>query len=308
MPATDHTADLDAILSPRARDSLKHLELFARRTAEGLLHGTHRSKRKGVSTEFDHHKAYQPGDALKHVDWKVSARHDEYVVKRYIEDTSLSVRLVLDRSASMLSNSGGATKYLQAARLCACLAYLIIRQRDSVGLALAATAGTTWLPARSAETHLVRILRALADTEPAQQDALTVCLRALRDRADRKGLTVVVTDLMFDPLPVQKALGELLAQGHEMLLCHVRDPAEEDFPFNRWCLFRDLENHATRHRLDTVPLKKIYIEEYARLVDEWRTWTRKYDAHFVSFRTDEHVETVLSEYIAYREEIAGKHG
>jgi uncharacterized protein (DUF58 family) len=305
MP-TPSTYRIEDLLPPGARDSLRVLELFARRTVDGLLHGAHRSRRKGVSTDFDHHKLYQPGDPLKHIDWKVSARHDRYYVKRHIEDTALTVRLVVDRSASMLQDSGGDSLYLQASRLVASLAYLVLSQRDLAGLVLSSTEEVLWLPPRSVQTHLVEILQALVTRRPAAADHLQVCLRTLLERAERRGLVVVVSDLMFDPVPVQQQLARLQAQGHEVLLFQIRDPGEEDFPFNRWVQFQDRENPARRHRLDTVPLRRIYREEYQALLEEWRAWAKKYDIHFVTFRSDVNVQTPLREYMAVREEIAGK--
>lgn len=302
MSAPPNTYRLEEVLSPRAKDAFKHLELYARRTVEGLLHGIHRSRRIGVSTEFDHHKNYQPGDPLKHIDWKVSARHDRVYVKRYLEDTAMAVRLVVDRSASMLQASEGLpAKYLCACQVAASLAYLVLKQKDAVGMVLAASDDAFWLPVRSAETHLVRILEALVSRPAAAADRLEVCLRAILERGERKGLVVLVSDLLFDPAAVQRELASLSAQGHEILLCQLRDPTEEDFPFNRWVQFHDLENPATRHRIDTVPLKQIYREEYEAVLEEWRTWARKYNTHLVSLRTDEHVEKVLSEYLARRE-------
>ncbi len=306
MPPPRITYTLDDVLEPASRDALRHLELFARNVVEGLLHGGHRSRRKGVSTEFDHHSNYQPGDPLKHIDWKVSARHDEYFVKRYIEDTSLSVYLVVDRSGSMQQDSGGAAKYLQAARIAAGLAYLILRQRDSVGLVTAASDELFWLPVRSADTHLVQILRALALKSPAAGDSLDLCLKMILDRVERRGLIVVISDLMFEPEPIQKRMANLQARGHEILLCQLRDPSEEDFPFNRWAQFQDREHPGVRFRLDPVPLKKIYVEEYRLLMAEWDAWCRKRNVHRISMRTDEHVEVVLSEYLFQRMEIAGK--
>ncbi len=302
-----NAALLDDVLTPSAKDALRHLELYARRMVEGLLHGAHRSKRKGYGDNFDHHKNYQPGDPLKHIDWKVSARHDRYYVKRYLERTALRVRIVVDRSGSMLQRTGELpTKYLQAARTAAALAYLILRQGDSVGLTLTSLERTTWLPVRSVNTHLVAILQALANTEPVAQDGLQTCLRTIVDRTEPKGLIAVVSDMMYDPAPVQRELGRLQAQGHEVLLLQLRDPTEEDFPFNRWVQFHDLENAGVKHRLDAAILKRIYREEYQALIQEWEAWAKKYNVHFVSFRTEEHVETVLSQYIAFREEIFGK--
>ena len=294
---------IEELLTPEAKDSLKHLELLARRTVEGILHGTHRSKRKGISTEFDHHKNYQPGDPLKHVDWKVSARHERYYVKRYLEDTSLSVRIVVDRSASMLQSSEGPCKYLQACRLAASLAYLVLKEQDSVGLVLTTASETCWVPTSSSERHLVAILATLASHDAVAQDSLQPCLRAVLDRGERKGIVALISDMMYDPRPVQRELASLQAQGHEVLLFQLRDAMEEEFPFNRWVQFRDLENPAVKHLLDTVPLRKIYREEYQALVGEWRSWAKKYGCHFVSFRTEESVETALSEYIAFRSRV-----
>lgn len=307
MTTPNRTANqLSTILTPEARDSLKQLELYARRTVAGLLHGAHRSRRKGVSTEFDHHKLYQPGDPLKHIDWKASARHDTYFVKRHIEDTALTVRIVVDRSASMRQDSGGPSLYLQASRVAASLAYLVLSQRDLVGLVLSCADEVFWLPPRSVDAHLVQILQALAGKGPAAADHLQPCLRALLERGERRGMIVVISDLMFDPVPVQQQLARLQAQGHEVLLFQVRDPQEEEFPFNRWVRFHDRETPGREFRVDTVPLRRLYREEYQALLTEWRNWARKYDIHFVSFLSTEPVGTVLSEYIAYREGLLGK--
>lgn len=297
---------LGEILPPGARDALKSLELFARRVVDGMLHGAHRSRRKGVSTDFDHHKLYQPGDPLKHIDWKVSARHDRHYVKRHIEDTALTVRIVVDRSASMLQASGGSSLYLQAARLAACLSYLVLAQRDLVGLVLASSEEALWLPPRSVQQHLVQILQALATRQAAGGDHLQTCLRTLLERSERRGMLVVISDLMFDPEPVQRQIARLAAQGHDVLVFQIRDPNEEDFPFNRWVRFQDRESPARRHRIDTVPLRRLYREEYQALLENWRAWARKYDVHFVSFRSTENVQAQLSEYMAYREGVAGK--
>ncbi len=298
---------LEEILTPRAKEALHHLELLARRKVDGLLHGVHRSRRKGMGSEFDHHKTYQPGDSLKHVDWKVSARHDRYYVKRYMEETALAVRIVVDRSASMLySTADWPSKYLHACRAAACLAYLVIKERDSASLALTTASETVWLPAGSTEAHLVRILRALATRDAVAQDNLHTCLRTIVDRCELRGIVAVISDMMYDPAPVQREMARLQAQGHEVLLLQLRDPTEQDFPFNRWVQFGDLENVSVRHRVDAATLKKLYREEYQTLMEHWQRWAGKYAVHFVSFRTDQHLEAVLSQYVAFRGEIAGK--
>lgn len=291
---------LEGVLPAEIRDALRHLEIFARKTAEGILHGAHLSRRKGVSTEFDHHKQYMPGDPIKHVDWKVSARHERYFIKRYIEDTALSVRLVVDSSASQKQTTGGISTWRQTARVAASLAYLVVRQRDSIAMVMADTARTVWLPPSSTQTQLVRILQALVTTTANAADALDVSLRAILDREARRGMVIVISDLMFDPDVVRLDIRKLQARGHEVLVFQVRDPDVENFPFNRWMQFESLERAGVRYRVDTVPLKRFYLEEYRDFMDGWQTWTRKHDVHFVSMRSDDPVETALSEYLALR--------
>lgn len=297
---TEDKLTLDTVLPADVRDALRQLELFARKKVEGLLHGAHVSRRKGVSTEFDHHKQYMPGDPLKHVDWKVSARHDKFFVKRYIEDTSLSVRLVVDSSASQKQTTGGVSTWRLTAQMAACLAYLILRQRDSVGMVMTNAANTLWLPTSSTQAQLVRILQALVKARASAADSLDVSLRAILERVSRRGVVVVISDLMFNPETIRLDIRKLQARGHEVLLFQIRDPDVENFPFNRWVQFESLENAGTRWRIDTVPLKRFYLEEYRLFMEEWRTWTRKHDVHFCSLRSDESVETALSKYLAVR--------
>jgi uncharacterized protein (DUF58 family) len=198
------------------------------------------------------------------------------------------------------ATTGFPSKFRMAARMAACVAYLVIKERDAAGLLLTSTASTTWVEASSRPSHMLKILQALAATPEAAQDSLAVGLRAILDRQETRGIVAVLTDLMFEPGPVQRELGRLHAQGHEVLLIQARDATEEDFPFNRWVQFSDLENASVRHRLDAVMLKKIYREEYRGLLAEWREWTRKSGIHYLSFRSEQDVVGVLSRYLALR--------
>jgi uncharacterized protein (DUF58 family) len=280
------------------------MEIMARRIVSGLRHGMHRSRMVGVSTDFTHHKNYSAGDPLKHIDWKASARHDRFFVKRYIEDRSLVVRIVVDCSASMLQATAGLeSKHRLAGRMAACLAYLVIKERDSVGVALTSAAGTEWIPVSSRSNHMLPILQALAGVQAAARDNLGSSLRVILDRNETRGIVAVITDLMYDPGPIRQELGRLHAQGHEVLLIQVRDPTEEDFPFNRWVQFHDLEDKSVKHRLDGALLKKLYREEYQSLLHGWRVWARKYGIHYLSFRSEEDVVAVLSGYLAIRSRV-----
>ena len=297
---------LDRVLPAQAKEALRHLELYARRTVQGMLHGSHLSRRRGVSTDFDHHKLYSSGDSLKHMDWKASARFERLYVKRYLEDTSLAVQIVLDRSASMQQASGETSQLQPATQLAACLAYLAINHGDAAGLAMTCADHTAWLPARSNQRHLVAMLNTLVAHPAEGGDSLADALKVLLERGERRGVVVVISDLMFDPGPAQRAMARLAAQGHEVVLFQVRDATEQDFPFNRWVQFHDLENPAVRHRLDTVPLRRIYREQYRALMDDWQQWAKKNDIHLTSFRSEESVATTLSQYMAFRHELFGR--
>jgi uncharacterized protein (DUF58 family) len=207
----------------------------------------------------------------------------------------------------MDQKTGDSHVYLQAARMAASLSYLIVNQQDRVGMGLACSDSQKWFPVKSTEQHLVQLFTALAETKPKGEGNLEIALKSLLERGGYKGLVVVVSDLMFDPEPVQRQLACLQAQGHEVLVCQVVDETIKTFPFNRWAVFQDLELASRKHRLDAVPLKKIYLEEFEKLQESWRVWSSKQDAHFVSFSSDDAIEQVLGEYITYREETLGKH-
>lgn len=297
-------ADFDKVLSPATRDALKHLELTARRVVDGVLHGQHRSRRKGVSNEFDHHTLYQPGDSLRRIDWKASARQGRIFVRRYIEDTSLSVRLVVDRSASMRSDPGGSgrPKSLVAAELAACFAYLCLRLRDSVALGLADPGGTRWLPPRSSESHLVSILTQLClDPDGREAADPSRCLADLRERGGRRGLVILISDLQYDPSPVRKELAPLLAQGHEVILCMPGDAVENDFPFRRWMIFEDAEVAGRRHRVDAVALRRLYEEECQAHRSDWQDWARSQGVHFIALRNDASLAEAVATYLVRRQ-------
>jgi uncharacterized protein (DUF58 family) len=243
-----------------------------------------------------------PGDPIKHVDWKVSARHDRYYIKRYIEDTALAVQLVVDSSASLKQTSGGISVWRQTAHVAASLAYLVVLQRDSIGMVMTNTDNTLWLPASSTQAQMVRILQALASARASAADALDVSLRAVLERVSRRGIVAIVSDLMFDPGPVRRDIRKLQARGHEVMVFQVRDPDVESFPVNRWMQFDSLERPGVCHRLDTVPLKRFYLEEYRDVMEEWRAWARKYDVHLVSLRSADPADKALGEYLALRAE------
>lgn len=297
--------ETDTILTPHLRESLKDIELRARKIAQGLLHGTHGSRRPGVSTDFDHHKVYQPGDAIRHVDWRATARQDKVFVKRFREDTALDVHLLLDISGSMAGASAGHSKAGHARLLAASFAYLVMNQGDRVGLLAMSGGRPVRHPLGSSDGHLAALLGLLVRGEPQGADNVARPLAALGEQSVPKGLLVFISDLMFDPKPVQRELAKLHRQGHEVVVINVRDIYEEEFPFNQWVRFVDLEGVGRPAKIDTVILRRLYAEEYGRLMDDWDVWRKRQDIHWVVSRSDTAPEATLLEYIQYRNRVTG---
>lgn len=298
--------DAETILSAHVRESLKDLELRARKIAQGLLHGTHASRRLGVSTDFDHHKTYQPGDAIRHIDWRATAKHDKVFVKRFREDTALNVHLLLDISGSMAGASAGHSKAEHARLLAASLAYLVINQGDRVGLAAMSAGRFVHRPLGASDGHMAALLALLVGSAPRDPDNVARNLAALGERHMAKGMLIFISDLMFDPKPVQRELAKLHHQGHEVIVINVRDIYEEEFPFSQWVRFVDLEGTGKPVKIDTVILRRLYADEYRDLMADWQAWRKRQDIHWLVSRSDAAPETTILEYIQYRNRVTGR--
>src|SRR6185295_7090346 len=185
-------------LHPEAIARISRLDLRARHIVEGFLAGTHRSPYFGQSVEFLQHREYAPGDDLRHVDWKVWAKQDRFYVKQYEEDTNLRCTLLVDVSQSMQYGSGPLNKYQYACTIAVSLAYLLLRQQDAVGCVAFDQATRVQVPVRSKRTHLNSIVRALDASEPQKKTQLDVILREAAETFPRRGLMVLISDLLVE--------------------------------------------------------------------------------------------------------------
>ena len=231
-------------LDPKVVARIGSMELRARTIVEGFLIGLHRSPYKGFSVEFSEYRPYMPGDDLSTIDWKVFGRSDRFYVKRYEEETNLDCRVLLDVSGSMSYRSDGVTKRDYGAYLAASLAYLMHRQRDAVGLVTFDDEIITNLPVSSRPGHLRRVLVTLDQLRPGRRSNLAKPLNRLADALGRRGMVVVISDLLDDPETVVRGLRHLRFRGTDVIVFHVLDPAELTFPFERATRFRDLETDA----------------------------------------------------------------
>jgi uncharacterized protein (DUF58 family) len=284
------------------------IEIVARWVVDGFLTGLHRSPRKGFSVEFAEHRPYQPGDDLRYVDWKIAARADRWVVKQFEEETNLRAIVVLDVSPSMDWRGSPArlTKLAYAERLAAALALLLLRQRDAVGLVSFDDQIRSALVPKARMTQWRRLVGALeqlpADGRQAARtseagDALLHSARLIR----RPGLVVLVSDLLTDVPPVERAVRALRAAGHDVVALHIIDPAERELAVTGDALFVDPESG------DMVPaavadVREAYRSTVAAALAEWKATFAKAGARYEIVSTDSPFGAPLRRAFAARQD------
>ena len=222
---------------------IRNMQLLARTVVEGYLLGLHRSPYRGFSVEFAEYRQYVPGDEIKHVDWNVYAKTDRYYIKQFEEETNVVCHIVLDASASMGygSSDKSFTKLEYASRLAACLAYLMMGQRDAAGLTIFDSKIRTMLPPRLRHSHLQHMLTELEQTVPGGETRIADCLHHIAEGLKRRGLVILISDLLDDPESTLSALQHFRFQGHDVIVLHVLDKSELEFDFSTLTEFTDLE-------------------------------------------------------------------
>lgn len=288
-----------SLLQPTLVARLERLSVRARQVVEGTLSGLHRSPHHGQSIEFAEHKEYSPGDEIKHIDWKAYGRFDKYYVKQYEQETNLRAWILLDTSASMGFSHEGVRKLDYAQVLAASLAYLLIQQGDSVGLLTWAGGPKTFLPARSAGAHLHELLRALEGAGPEGESDLGAATRFLNERARRRGLVIVISDLL-DPDPrTLSQLRLLRARQHDVAVFHLLDRAELELPYEDPALFVGVED-ARELMAHPAELRASYQEEVAAFIDQTRRGAREADVDYRLVPTDQAYDRTLIDFLGQR--------
>jgi uncharacterized protein (DUF58 family) len=270
MESTALRADLH---DPAALASLGHIEVVARWIVDGFLSGLHRSPRKGFSVEFADFRPYQPGDDLRYVDWKIAARADRWVVKQYEEETNLRATIVLDVSRSMEWRGAPAqlrlTKRAYAEQLAAALSLLLLRQRDAVGLIRFDDAVRTSIPPRARTTQWRRLAAALVERGGGRASDLAAALGQAARLVTRRGMVLLVSDLLVDVDAAVPALRGLRAAGHDVTVFHVMDPAERHFTLSGEAQYEDPET-ALAVPAAGADVRSAYDSTVNTVIAEWR--------------------------------------
>lgn len=300
MPASTRDRQF---LDPAVVARLGTLELRARMVVEGFISGLHRSPFKGFSVEFAEYRQYIHGDDLSTIDWKVFARSDRYYVKKFEEETNLDCQLMMDVSGSMAYGSRGITKFQYAACLAASLGYLMNRQRDGVGLTAFDDRVVAALPASTRPGHLRHLLITLNRLVLGSRTNVSKPLHQLASSMNRRGMVVLISDLLDDPEAIVRGLKHFQYRGSEVLVFHILDPDELEFPFDRTTRFEDLE---TSEEVMAAPglVRSHYLRQMSGLIDRYRRELGAAGIDYQLFSTKQPLEMALLAYLTARSRTA----
>lgn len=288
-------------LDPRVLAKLSGLELKARLIVEGYVSGVHRSPFHGFSIEFAEHREYVPGDDLRYVDWKVFGKTDKFYLKQYEEETNLVTYMLLDTSESMrYQGSEAALSKLEYAKcIAASLSYLILQQQDSVGLVTFDKEIRALVRASSNPSHLKQLLHVMEESVPERKTQTGPIFHDLAERLKKRGIVLVLSDLFDDLGSIMAGLKHFRHRRHEVVVFHILDPAELDFPFRQTTLFKGLEQ-LPDVLVDARSLRKAYLDEFGKFLQEVKRGCRNQHFDYVLLRTDQPLDVALSTYLASR--------
>lgn len=297
-------------LHPATISRLANMNLRARLVVEGFITGLHRSPYHGFSVEFAEHRQYMPGDEIRHVDWKVYGKTDRFYVKQFEEETNLKSYILVDQSASMgIADAGKVSKFDYASYLAAALSYLMIHQRDAVGLMLFNERISRYLPPRSVQSYLTRLLGELENAKPAGAANWTTSLHQIAEQIKRRGLIIVLSDFLprdLDTEPAQMLAGlkHFRHRKHEVLVFQILDPLDHRFDFRDDAIFQDVESGT---QLPTQPhhLRAAVQKE----IDEYLAWfkrqCRENQIDYTLMDTATDFDRALIQYLLKRKRLVG---
>jgi uncharacterized protein (DUF58 family) len=287
-------------LDPIFLSKLANMELVARCAVEGFFSGLHPSPFQGFSVEYSDHREYHEGDEVKFVDWKVFARSDRLYIKRFHQETNTTVYLLLDTSKSMsFAGERSVRKIDYASFLTAALSYLMLKQCDSTALVLFAEKIKAQVPPASKRTHLTALLRTLGDATVAGRTNLAAVLHAMAETTKRRGLIILISDLLDDEGDIFKGLAHLKFLKHDVIVFHVMDRQELHLDYEGLVQFEDLES---KDRIRTFPqsIRAEYQRQVAEFLDEIKKTCGKNNIDYCLLDTSEPLDRALIAYLVRR--------
>lgn len=291
-------------IDPRVLAEIGSLTFRARIVADSVNAGTHRSRNHGSSVVFAEHKEYSPGDNLRQLDWRAFARSDRDYIKRFENESNVGGLVVIDTSGSMgypeRSKAAARLTKLEYATTCAgALAYVLARQGDAIGVGTFASRLDIRVPARARRGHLQEILGTLEALKPGGPSMLRHALGAIAEGMPRRMVIMVFSDLLDGGLEALEAIKRLRARQHDVILFHVLDSDELDFPFEDSTLFVGMED-ARQVNIDARAIRKAYLEEVGRFTERAEQSCRSARVEYLLARTDVSPSQLLGRFLARR--------
>tara|TARA_B100002052_G_scaffold267557_1_gene265555 strand:+ start:4955 stop:5842 length:888 start_codon:yes stop_codon:yes gene_type:complete len=289
-------------LSSKLISTVENLQLRAKFIVEGFMTGLHKSPFHGFSVEFSEHRSYTIGDEVKNIDWKIWSKTDKYYVKRFEEETNLLCHIFLDASKSMSFTSNVNTKFEYAKTLASCLSYLMINQRDSVGLHVFDSKIRQIINPKCTQSHLNTILSIMNNLVPKNKTKISSILNYASEKINKKGLVIIISDLFDSKEDIVSALKKLKYNNQEVILFHILDEKEIDLNYNEQVKFEDLENLST---IKTEPwqIKDDYKKEMKNLIKYFKTECQSLNINYNLFETSKPIETGLLYFLNKRKKI-----
>ena len=285
---------------PKVLAKLKKLYLRARFVVDGMMIGIHPSRAKGVSSEFEEHREYSPGDDLRRIDWKAYGKFDRYFIKEYRETTNLKTSIVLDSSSSMSYSSDGWSKFDYGSTLTASLAYLMLKQQDAVGLITYSNKIEKVIPPKAIHEYLFAILRELEERKPKGETRTGAVLQELAGSLSRRGLIIVISDLLDKPEEVLKGLRQLRSRGNDVIVFQLLDRDELEFPFKEATLFQDLEEDLNL-LTDPYAVRSAYLKTIQALIESYRRSCASELIDYSLLDTSVGLDRAMTRYLSWRE-------
>jgi len=279
---------------------LKSLYLRARFVVDGVMVGIHPSLAKGLSSEFEEQREYAQGDDVRRINWKAYGKFDRYFIKEYREATNLRAHILLDASASMGYASNGWRKFDHGATLAASLAYLMLKQQDAVGLTIFSDRVEKVIPPKATHGYLFAILEELQDRTPQGQTRTGLILQELAGSLKRRGLVILISDLLDDPVEVLRGLKQLRSRGSDVMVFHLLDREELEFPFEEPSLFQDMEEDL-QLLTDPRSIKSAYLKTLHALIEDYRKSCASTFIDYLLLNTSIGLDRGLIHYLTWRE-------
>jgi len=295
-----HAVSGARFVDPKVLARIKDLELLARSVVDGFINGLHRAPYFGASIDFAEHRGYVPGDDIRRVDWRLYARTDKYFVKQYEADTNANFSVLLDTSKSMSFASGEVSKLDYAKFVAACLAYLSHRQRDRVGIVTFDKEVLSYVP--SSAKHFNVLLHTLEQARAERPGRLLAMLTEIAEHFKRRSIVALISDLYENPEELLDALKPYSFRGNDLVVFHVLDPAEIDFPYRDSSRFQDLESG---EEMPVVP--DVFADQYRKMIrdhiDALRSKCSDSRIDYVLLNTSKPLDEALFSYLGNRERL-----